>query len=397
MQYFPGFGSTALSSSNPLPDTAKSSVIGQPTSTSHPHLLKAGELCTGITKDELQSRRSRLMHSLLKYKMNLDPGLRRHTVVIPSASKKYMSDKIPYEFRQNSDFYYLTGCLEPESTLVMHIDESEAVQTVLFMRPKDKHSELWDGVRTGPGYAPEFFGCDAAFPSDELSKYLSHYLQRMPNSTLWYDKTNRELPSVGQAVQSNLSLIRNQSLESPVPLVHKLRVIKSPAELELMRRTCSIAAHAINWTIQSSRPGDSEQLLYANVDYRCRMKTAKLAYPPVVAGGSNATIIHYIHNNQLVADGETVLMDAGCEYGGYSSDITRTWPINGRFTDAQLVLYEVTLRLQTDLIEMLTKTGAQTLDDLFDTMCHKLGAYLQEAGLIDKKVGGMDLARVSFG
>lgn len=331
-----------------------------------------------------------------KYKMTLDTNLKRHTVVIPSANKKYMSDKIPYDFRQNSDFYYLTGCLEPESTLVLHIGEtSDDVKSVLFVRPKDRHSELWDGIRTGPGMAPEYFGCDESYSIDEFSKYLNQHLERTPNSMLWFDKSNQELPKINQAVQSNQELSLNKTVESPISFIHKMRVFKSPAEMDLMRRTCSIAANAINKTIQDSQPGDSEYLIYANVDYNCRINHTKLAYPPVVAGGVNATTIHYIDNQQLVANGDMVLMDAGCEYGGYSSDITRTWPINGRFTDAQLVLYEVTLALQKDLIAMLGQRGAQTLDDLFDTMCYKLGLYLQEAGLVDKSLTGMELARVS--
>lgn len=337
------------------------------------------------------------MHSIQRHKMTMmDVNMKRHTVVIPSANKKYMSDKIPFDFRQNSDFYYLTGCLEPESTLVLHIGESsDDVKSVLFMRPKDRHSELWDGVRTGPSMAPEFFGCEEAYSADEFPKYLTEHLQSTPGSTLWFDRSNQEQPKIVQAVHSSQQLALNKAIESPIPVIHKMRVFKSPAELNLMRSTCAIASEAINQTIANSRPGESEYLLYASVDYRCRIRQSKLAYPPVVAGGQNATTIHYIDNNQLVSDGDMVLMDAGCEYGGYSSDITRTWPINGRFSDPQLVLYEVTLRLQKDLIGMLGEKGAQTLDDLFDTMCYKLGSYLQEAGLVDKSLSGMELARVS--
>lgn len=389
-----GYGTSVAVAGDKACREGAPSPIGQPTSASHPHLLKPGEICTGITKSEITNRRTYLMHSIQKHKMTLDMKLTNHTVVIPSANKKYMSDKIPYDFRQNSDFYYLTGCLEPESTLVLHIGESD-VKSVLFMRPKDRHSELWDGVRTGPGLAPEYFGCDESYSTDGIGKYLADYLDRSPNSILWYDKNNVEQPNIVKAVQASQQFALNKAIESPIPLIHKMRVFKSPAEMNLMRRTCAIAAEAINQTVASSQPGDSEYLLYANVDYRCRVHTAKLAYPPVVAGGRNATTIHYIDNNQLVADGDMVLMDAGCEYGGYSSDITRTWPINGRFTDAQLVLYEVTLNLQRDLIEMLGQTGAQTLDDLFDTMCYKLGVYLQEAGLVNKSLSGMELARVS--
>lgn len=121
-----------------------------------------------------------------------------------------------------------------------------------------------------------------------------------------------------------------------------------------------------------------------------------MAYPPVVAAGANATIIHYIQNTQLARSGEMILMDAGCEYGGYSSDITRTWPVNGRFTDAQRVLYEVIWMLQQELIATLLKNGGETLDALFDTMCVRLGRLLQEAGLLKKSLTGLDLSRAAF-
>lgn len=371
------------------------SKIGQPTSFSHPHLIGPNEICIGVSKEEIMERRTRLMQSIQRFSLNLDPKLKRHTVIIPSANKKYMSDKIPYVFRQNSDFYYYTGCLEPESVLVLHIDEDGSVRTVLFMRPKDKHSELWDGVRTGPALAPEFFGCCESHSIDEFGKYLQQHLGHFANTTLWFDKQNQEQPLIAQVIQSNLDLSLNKTVESPLAFFHKMRVIKSPAELDLMRKTCDIASKAINDTIRETKPGDSEHLLFAKVDYLCRVQNAKqLAYPPVVASGRNATTIHYIDNSQIINDGDMVLMDAGCEYGGYSSDITRTWPISGQFTDAQLVLYEVTLRLQEDLIGVLTKNGGQTLDGLFDTMCYKLGTLLQEVGLVDKSISGLELARV---
>lgn len=139
--------------------------------------------------------------------------------------------------------------------------------------------------------------------------------------------------------------------ESPLVFFHHLRVIKSAAEIKLMRATCDIGSESLNKTIQESKPGDSEHHLFARVDFYSRMNNANfLAYPPVVASGRNATTIHYVNNSQIIKHGDMVLMDAGCEYGGYSSDITRTWPINGRFTDAQLILYEIVLTVQKELI-----------------------------------------------
>lgn len=139
--------------------------------------------------------------------------------------------------------------------------------------------------------------------------------------------------------------------ESPTAFVQRQRLVKSPAEIELMRRSCSIASTAINRTVRETHVGDTEHEIFARVDFYTRMDGASfMAYPPVVAAGRNATTIHYINNNQRIADGEMVLMDAGCEYGGYSSDITRTWPVNGQFSKEQRLLYEVVQRLQQDLI-----------------------------------------------
>lgn len=183
--------------------------------------------------------------------------------------------------------------------------------------------------------------------------------------------------------------------ESPKPFIHKLRVKKSPAEIELMNKTCIIASKAIESTISSTKPDMTEHQLFAKVDYECRMQGANhLAYPPVVAAGERANTIHYINNNQVVKDGDLILMDAGCEYYGYCSDITRTWPANGQFTRAQRNLYDVVLSVQLDLIDMCR--GYPTLDSLFDTMCLLLGKRLQEIGLINKFITGDALMRVRY-
>lgn len=172
------------------------------------------------------------------------------------------------------------------------------------------------------------------------------------NYLLWYDSAASDQPKVSQTLNTFLRDAAVQTkCESPALNVQRLRLIKSPAEIELMRQTCRIASKAINKTIQKTRPNDSEHHMFARVDYYCRMNDANyLAYPPVVASGRNATTIHYINNTQLSKAGELVLMDAGCEYGGYTSDITRTWPVSGDFNPVQRVLYEVILTVQRELI-----------------------------------------------
>lgn len=214
--------------------------------------------------------------------------------------------------------------------------------------------------------------------------------------TIWYNTDESEFLRLTSTVKELIKSNSGANLTSPTNLIHQLRLYKSPNEQKLMQKTCQIASEAINETIAWSRPGISEHQLYAKVDYECRMRDASfLAYPPVVATGSNATTIHYINNCQMTKTGETVLMDAGCEYGGYTSDITRTFPVDGKFTDAQKILYEIVLQTQTNLIRILQEKSC-SLDELFEVMCLELGKCLKEIGFIPKHLAGVDLARAAY-
>lgn len=296
---------------------------------------------TGITLAEIQGRREKLVEKIWEA-----AGRRRHLVIIPSAKKKFISGKIPYVFRQNTDFMYLTGNCEYDSCLVLEIEANKFSSTI-FVRPKNQHTELWDGVVTGLGEGAEFFGVDQAVDINELSSYISLACKSEKPDIVWYNAEESEFSSVSQVVSE---LVKGITLQSPTNLIHRLRVLKSAAEQNLMRKTCEIAAQAINETRQWTQPGMSEHHLFAKVDYECRIRDAAfLAYPPVVAGGSNGTTIHYINNCQTVNEGEMVLMDAGCEYGSYTSDITRTFPVGRSFTDPQRVLYEIVLDTQKGL------------------------------------------------
>lgn len=271
-------------------------------------------------------------------------------MVIGAASKKYMSGKIPYVFRQSSDFYYLTGCLEPDSVLLLTIDEGGVVQSSLFMRPKDPHAELWDGPRTGPDFAVHLFGVTSAHPIESFEKMINQSISQLNKPHLWFDLKQSELPEVTEAMLQACN--RESSRLLPVyTFLENMRLIKSPAEMQLMRRTCQIASESFNEVMAETRPGQSEHQLYASIDFKCRLRGASyLAYPPVVAAGKNATVIHYVNNTQLLQPQELLLMDAGCEYGGYTSDITRTWPVSGGFTDAQCTLYDMMEQLQKETI-----------------------------------------------
>lgn len=347
---------------------------------------------------EFQDRRQRLLNSIDKHAVDTKISFKNHLVVIPSSTKKYMSDKIPYVFRQNSDFFYLTGCLEPDSVLLLTIDENHSTKSLLFVRPKDKHAELWDGPRTGTENALEYFGVDETHDVSQFQSFIQQKKLELPPTNpvlLWYDESQSD-QNLG-SILSQLVAFPGQ-LQSPTRFIHNLRLIKSPAEIEMMRTTCRVASECINETMRETKPGDSEHHIFARVDYKCRMANATiLAYPPVIASGNNATTIHYIANTQLTKPGDMILMDAGCEFGGYSSDITRTWPVSGEFNPHHRVLYEVVSTLQKDLIHALQKPKVGlSLDQLFETMCLLLGKYLQEVGLISKLLSGVSLAKEAY-
>lgn len=367
--------------------------FGQPTPITHPHLLKDGEIVPGIHRDEFKHRRTKLMENIKKNVTTNDP-YRSQFVIIPSSSKVYMSDKIPYVFRQNTDFLYFSGCQEPNTILVLTA-VGDTFTSILFMNQKDQHSELWEGPRTGVEAAPDLFGVNTALPVTEFEKFFVSFVNEHKNSTIWYDDSAVLQTQLHTKLNELVKISNIQKFVSPKILFHLVRSIKSQSEINLMQKSCDVASMAIKKTIQSSKPGMSEHQLFATVDYECRMNGAEfLAYPPVVAGGNNANVIHYIANNQIVQNGDMVLMDAGCEYHGYSSDITRTWPINGKFTSEQRILYEIVLDTQKKLLRKVQ--DMPTLDEMFHHMCSLLGKSLQEVGLIPKTITGDKLNSAAY-
>ena len=361
---------------------------GQPTAITHPHLMKEGEVVPGIQLDEFKKRREKLTKSIVSHASiaNLNEP---HIVIIPSSSKVYMSGKIPYVFRQNTDFLYLTGCQEPDSILVI-IAKNENFMTTLFVAPQDEHSELWDGPRSGVERAPKMFGIDLALPITEFEQFFISFMKENKKNTIWYDNIDIVQSNLHRKLCELVKFTNSQKFISPTNIIHKIRLIKSQSEIDLMKKSCEIISAAISKTIEVSKPKMSEHHLFAIVDYESRMNGAEfLAYPPVIAAGKNSNVIHYISNNQIIRNGEMVLMDAGCEYHGYSSDVTRTWPINGTFTQEQKIIYDVVLDVQKTLIRRLKEFPS--LDQLYHDMCSLLSKRLQEIRLIPKDLSRTEL------
>lgn len=356
---------------------------GQPTPQSHPHLLAPNQVTVGITADEYRGRRARLMELLSQQEG------RHHVLVLPATPRRYMVDKIPFLYRQDTDLLWATGCLESDCVLVLHTlptalpSASPAHRAVMFCPQHPTSQEVWDGPRTHHSDAPAVWGTDEGMSITELPRYLTNLERTLSSPTLWYQHRDPPHPATHHLLHSWLAEGgRNAGLEAPKPHLHRARLIKSAAEQLLMRHTCRVSAEAIRDTMAWTRPGLTEQQLFAKVDFECRMRGAShLAYPPVVAGGNRANVVHNINNDQMLSDGELLLMDAGSECHGYSGDVTRTWPVNGRFSSAQRELYEAVLHVQGAVLAAL-RDDRPSLDRLYRLMCSQLAATLPELGIV---------------
>ncbi|XP_056609827.1 xaa-Pro aminopeptidase 3 [Triplophysa dalaica] len=366
--------------------------LGQPSPYTHPHLIRYGEVTPGLTQTEFELRRQRLASLIeMQAERSKGPGTSSnstHIVIILSHPIRYMTNDIPYPFHQNQDFLYLTGIMEPDSALVMY-GSGKPDQAILFVPRRDPARELWDGPRSGKDGAAALTGLERVHSSEELGVVL----KSMKGGTVWYDSSQPCHPQLHQTHVRPL-LEGGPMIKSLRPLTHSLRAIKSPAEVALMKEVGRITAQAFKKTMAISRGDIDEAHLYAKFDFECRAQGANfLAYPPVVAGGNRANTLHYINNNQIVKDGEMVLLDGGCEYFGYVSDITRTWPVNGKFSPAQRELYEAVLEVQLACLSQCNP--GVSLDYIYSTMLTLLGRQLKELRIIPGDTSDTDTIKAA--
>ncbi|KAK6354851.1 hypothetical protein TWF696_003983 [Orbilia brochopaga] len=359
--------------------------VGQPTPETHPHLLKAGELTRGIQGSEYFSRRRRLAKSLP------DGGV----AIFQAATLKYRSGPVFYEFHQDPDFFYLTGFLEPDAVGVVEKTGSNGEHIFhLFVRPKDEHSEAWEGPRSGIEGAYEVFGADNAGDFDHFQSLLEPIMRR---ADVVFTDISSKPDTFKQMLIGMLSKLKGEKklFDKPQPLkpkMHVLRSFKSFAEVTNMRSAGRISGRAFNETME--RRWKSEADLWAFLEYQFRMGGCeKSAYVPVVGGGDNALRIHYTKNDKLLKDGDLVLVDAGGSYGGYVTDITRTWPVNGKFSDAQKDLYEAVLGVQRKCVGLCREDAKMSLDQLHRIAEEELLAGLRSLGF---NISSRDLTGTLF-
>lgn len=274
--------------------------------------------------------------------------------ILPAAPERARNKDTLYPYRQDSDFYYLTGFDEPESVAVFAPGRAGG-EFLMFCRDRDPTREQWDGPRAGQEGVTAQFGADDAFPIADIDEILPGILEH--SERVYYSVgTHAEFD---QHVLNWLGLLRARGQSAHVPdelvtldhLLHELRLLKSRREVAVLRRAGKIAAEAHRRAMLAVKPGLYEYQLEAELSYVFRKENTVNAYPPIVAAGANACVLHYIANDQRIEDGDLVLIDAGCECDMYASDITRTFPANGRFSPAQREIYSIVADAQAAAID----------------------------------------------
>jgi Xaa-Pro aminopeptidase len=312
----------------------------------------------------------------------MGPGV----LVVPAAKVFVRNNDVEHEYRQDSDLHYLTGFDEPESVLVLREADGHP-EAILFVRPRDPEREVWDGYRAGVEGAVERFGIDVAHPIGELDQRLPDYLEdvrrlhyRLGRDRAFDEHVLRAIDAVRARARKGVHA--PTEIVDPAAVVHEMRLRKGPEELALMRRAAEITGEAHRAAMVAARPGRFEYEVEAELERVFRARgSERPAYESIVGSGPNATILHYRSNDRRLEEGELLLIDAGCEYGYYASDVTRTFPVSGRFSEPQRAIYALVLRSQEAAIAAV-KPGV-TVDDVHDVALRVLVEGLIELGLLE--------------
>ena len=311
----------------------------------------------------------------------LGPGA---VAILLGARPRVRSADTTYPFRQDSDFHYLTGFDHPNAAAVFRTDGGPPF--TLFVEPREREAEIWTGYRPGVEGALRDYGADAAFPISELRESIPRLLEKAERL---YHVLGRD-PEIDRLIAESLDTMRLRSRQGLVPpevvadpraILHEMRLFKEPEELAILRRAAAITQEAHEEAARLAQPGRFEYELEAVLDYTFRRRgAAGPAYESIVGGGSNATVLHYVANRDALRAGEMVLIDAGCELEGYASDVTRTYPVGGRFGGPHRAVYEVVLAAQEAALAQ-ARPGA-TLDAIHDAAVRSLAEGCVEIGLL---------------
>ncbi|MBK6393475.1 MAG: aminopeptidase P N-terminal domain-containing protein [Betaproteobacteria bacterium] len=323
-------------------------------------------------------------------------AMRRHSggglALMPTSAEVVRNRDSTYPYRHDSYFYYLTGFPEPEAVVALVADD-KGDRHVLFCREKHPERETWDGFRYGPDAAKDIFGFDEAHPIGELDRMLPDFASDRPALYTpvgmhadWDRRVAATLNEVRARVRTGVTA--PDEIVDVRGTLDRMRLVKDAHELALMRRAGAISSEAHRRAMARARPGWHEYEVEAELAHEFLKNGAQsVAYPSIVASGPNACVLHYRDNDRLMADGDLLLIDAGCEYRGYASDITRTFPVNGRFTGPQKDVYELVLAAQVACLDAV-RPGVPFHD------YHEVAERVLAQGLIDLKLieGPLDAA-----
>ncbi|WP_039912323.1 Xaa-Pro aminopeptidase [Cellvibrio mixtus] len=333
-----------------------------------------------ITKPEFARRRKQLM-------AQMEPN---SIAIVPAAPERPRSRDTEYHYRQDSDFLYLSGFEEPQAVLVL-IPGREHGEFVLFVRERNREREIWDGYRAGPEGACSEFEADDAFPIDDIDEILPGLLEGKQRVYYSMGKDSEFDKHVMDWVNTIRAKVRSGATPPGEFLdlshfLNDMRLFKSAAELRVMKEAGEISARAHVRAMKASKPGIMEYQLEAEIIHEFQMSGARFpAYNSIVGGGKNGCILHYIENSAPLKNGDLVLIDAGCELDYYAADITRTFPVNGKFSPEQKALYEICLQAQLEAIAV-AKPGNHW-NDPHEATVRVITEGLVKIGLLDGDVG----------
>lgn len=276
-------------------------------------------------------------------------------VIVRAAAHKVRNNDVHYPYRQDSDFLYLSGFSEPEAMIVL-LPQGNKGRSILFCRERDSHREMWDGLMTGVEGAVDELGFDEAFPISETAKRLPKMLKG--RERVYFDLgKDPEFDHLLIGWMNEFRAKTRKKFHAPDEIIalghnlHEMRLFKSRTEITTMKKSARIAVKAHRRAMEVCKPGMNEAEIHAELLHTFTLNQCEASYIPIVGGGANACVLHYISNRDPLNDGDLLLIDAGAEYDGYASDITRTFPVNGKFTGPQKDLYEVVLASQLKAID----------------------------------------------
>jgi Xaa-Pro aminopeptidase len=304
--------------------------------------------------------------------------------ILPAAPVRKRSRDVEYNYRQDSDFFYLTGFTEPDAVAVL-IPGRPQGEYLLFCRERDPNRELWDGTRAGQDGAIADFGADDAFPIDDIDDIIPGLVEgcsRVYYTMGMYADFDAHVADWVNSLRSGLSrgVHTPQEFVALDHLLHDMRLYKSRSEISAMRKSAMVAVAAHKRAMRMTRPGLYEYEVEAEFRHEFRRNGAWTSYNPIVGGGANACTLHYVENNAELRDGDLLLIDAGCELDYYASDITRTFPVNGRFSAEQRAVYEIVLEAQRAAIEKTVK--GNHWNDPHDAAVRVITKGLRDLGLL---------------